>query len=227
VPGRSATPPQPAGGDLEGVGNDQDGKLLSPRFLLTAIGSAALLLLDALTPVGLAIWLLQVILMWVTSLWATPRQILATCILCVICTVLGYSWSPQGGIESWAGDANLVLAVGAVCAIGHTGWRRRRTEDERRKAAEALARSQEEVKVLTGLLPICASCKKIRGDSGEWEQIEAYITRHSQAQFSHGICQACMSTLYPELSGLCRKTSETAVEGMGSSPQSQGCQQEN
>lgn len=52
------------------------------------------------------------------------------------------------------------------------------------------------VKVLSGMLPICASCKKIRDDKGYWNQIEAYIRTHSEADFSHGICPECMKRLY-------------------------------
>jgi hypothetical protein len=60
-----------------------------------------------------------------------------------------------------------------------------------------LTKALSEVKLLSGLLPICASCKKIRDDQGYWNQIEAYIQRHSQAQFSHSICPECMEKLYP------------------------------
>ena len=57
-----------------------------------------------------------------------------------------------------------------------------------------------EVKTLSGLLPICASCKKIRDDSGYWNQIESYISDHSEAEFSHSICPECSKKLYPEIS---------------------------
>lgn len=57
---------------------------------------------------------------------------------------------------------------------------------------------QDEVKVLRGFLPICASCKKIRDDKGYWNQIESYIQDHSEAKFSHGICPECANKLYPE-----------------------------
>lgn len=53
------------------------------------------------------------------------------------------------------------------------------------------------VKTLSGLLPICANCKKIRDDSGYWHIVEEYIRSHSNANFSHGICPDCMKTLYP------------------------------
>ena len=54
------------------------------------------------------------------------------------------------------------------------------------------------VKTLKGLLPICASCKKVRDDKGYWNQIESYISQHSDAEFSHGLCPDCMRALYPE-----------------------------
>ena len=54
------------------------------------------------------------------------------------------------------------------------------------------------VKILSGLLPICASCKKIRDDEGYWNQVEEYIERHSEVTFTHGICPECMKKLYPE-----------------------------
>lgn len=61
-----------------------------------------------------------------------------------------------------------------------------------RKLQEALAR----IKILSGLLPICASCKKIRDDKGYWNQIEDYIRDHSEADFSHSLCPMCTKELY-------------------------------
>jgi len=69
----------------------------------------------------------------------------------------------------------------------------------------ALKDSLNEIKKLSGMLPICASCRKIRDDNGYWNQIEAYISEHSEAQFSHGICPYCMEKLYPELYGKKKK----------------------
>ncbi|MCH9675187.1 MAG: PAS domain-containing protein [Gammaproteobacteria bacterium] len=54
-----------------------------------------------------------------------------------------------------------------------------------------------DVKTLRGIIPICASCKSIRDDQGAWKAIEAYVMEHSEAEFSHGICQQCAKTLYP------------------------------
>ncbi len=71
--------------------------------------------------------------------------------------------------------------------------------DQRRRTEGELRESLAQVKQLSGLLPICSSCKKIRNDEGYWEQVEGYITKHSDAQFSHGICPKCARKLYPEL----------------------------
>jgi CheY-like chemotaxis protein len=62
---------------------------------------------------------------------------------------------------------------------------------------EQLQEMLANVKTLSGLLPICANCKKIRDDAGYWHGVEAYIHSHSNAHFSHGICPDCMQTLYP------------------------------
>ena len=55
-------------------------------------------------------------------------------------------------------------------------------------------------KILSGTIPICASCKKIRDDEGAWQQIEIYISQHSCADFTHGVCPDCLQNLYPEFS---------------------------
>lgn len=54
------------------------------------------------------------------------------------------------------------------------------------------------IKILSGIIPICSSCKKIRDDAGYWQQVEEYISRYSEAVFSHGICNDCAKKLYPE-----------------------------
>ena len=60
-----------------------------------------------------------------------------------------------------------------------------------------LEESLERIRLLSGLLPICSSCKRIRDDEGSWRQIEEYIGAHSEATFTHGICPECARRLYP------------------------------
>jgi len=74
---------------------------------------------------------------------------------------------------------------------------RKRTENERERLISELQDALSRVKMLSGMLPICANCKKIRDDKGYWNQIELYIKEHSEAEFSHGICPDCCKKLYP------------------------------
>ncbi|UCF90409.1 MAG: PAS domain-containing protein [Desulfobacterales bacterium] len=76
---------------------------------------------------------------------------------------------------------------------------RKRAEEEREKLITHLQEALDNIKTLKGLLPICASCKKIRDDKGYWNQIEAYIRDRSDAEFSHSICPECAKKLYPDL----------------------------
>ncbi|MHB8788670.1 MAG: cache domain-containing protein [Desulfobulbaceae bacterium] len=104
----------------------------------------------------------------------------------------------------------IVLLSGAIIYQGLTETSKRRTAEQELetyyehleelvdKRTSELKKALSEVKLLSGLLPICASCKKIRDDQGYWNQIEAYIQRHSQAQFSHSICPDCIQKLYPD-----------------------------
>ena len=69
---------------------------------------------------------------------------------------------------------------------------------ERKQAERELNDARSKVKVLSGMLPICMHCKKIRDDQGYWKQLEAYVSDHSEAEFSHGICSECMEKIYPE-----------------------------
>ena len=86
-----------------------------------------------------------------------------------------------------------------ICMVGiHQDiTSRKQSEAEREKLIEGLEKALSEVKTLSGLLPICATCKKIRDDKGYWNQIESYISKHSEAQFSHGICPECAEKFYP------------------------------
>lgn len=78
--------------------------------------------------------------------------------------------------------------------------KRNRIESERQILLKRLQEALARIKTLGGLIPICASCKKVRDDKGYWNQIEEYVKRHSHAEFSHGVCPDCMKKLYPEFS---------------------------
>jgi PAS domain S-box-containing protein len=74
---------------------------------------------------------------------------------------------------------------------------RKRAEVEREKLINDLQAAFADIKTLSGLIPICSSCKKIRDDKGYWNILEAYLVKHSEAKFTHGICPECAKKLYP------------------------------
>lgn len=77
---------------------------------------------------------------------------------------------------------------------------RARTAADNERLIVELQQSLAQVKKLSGLLPICASCKKIRDDRGYWNQIETYVRSHSEAEFTHGICPDCAGEFFPKIS---------------------------
>jgi AmiR/NasT family two-component response regulator len=94
-----------------------------------------------------------------------------------------------------AGDMDRLITI-AMARFGDMMELRRLNAELQARNAE-LQEALAKVKTLSGLLPICASCKKIRDDQGYWRQIEEYIRDHSEADFSHGICPDCKKKLYP------------------------------
>jgi DNA-binding NtrC family response regulator len=76
---------------------------------------------------------------------------------------------------------------------------RKRVQEEREQLIDKLQAALAQVKQLSGLLPICASCKSIRDDKGYWQQLERYMNEHSEVKFTHGLCPVCARKLYPEL----------------------------
>jgi len=89
--------------------------------------------------------------------------------------------------------------VASVVCISKDITARKRVELERERLIQELQEALAEVRTLTGLLPICAHCMKIRDDQGYWTRIESYISAHSRAEFSHGICPDCVRGAFPEM----------------------------
>jgi len=105
----------------------------------------------------------------------------------------------DGVIEYHDFTARPVIKKGEI--VGLEGFlidstNRKHMENEKEKLINELQEALENIKTLKGLFPICSSCKKIRDDSGYWNQIESYIQKHSEAEFSHGMCPECSDELY-------------------------------
>ena len=96
----------------------------------------------------------------------------------------------------------LVLVAIAILSIYRADeylQRRKRAEDEKEKLIKELQGALHDIKILRGLLPICSTCKKIRDDTGYWSQIESYIRKHSEAEFTHSYCPDCYQKVMEEL----------------------------
>jgi hypothetical protein len=87
------------------------------------------------------------------------------------------------------GIVNAVIRATALIIMAYLADRARRVIE-----------LQKELKILQGILPICMSCKRIRNEKGEYEQLEAFIHHHSEADFSHGYCPDCVKKIYPQYS---------------------------
>jgi hypothetical protein len=89
--------------------------------------------------------------------------------------------------------------VSSALALREERFTRKAREQELLLRTQELEQALRDVKVLRGLIPICAHCKRVRTDTGDWQRLEEYIQHHSEAEFSHGICQACMKEVYPDV----------------------------
>lgn len=171
------------------------------RNRLLVVGYAILTLVlfsvDLALPLGVAAGVpyISVVLL---SLWHKKRHFtVMVAVLCSILTILGLFFSPPGG-EIWKVLTNRALALFAIWVTTVLSLQRKFIEEKKAQAVREREEALAQIRILQGFLPICASCKKIRDDKGAWNQIEAYIRDHSEAEFSHGICPECAKKLYPE-----------------------------
>jgi len=169
-------------------------------------GSISYMLIDVLIPVAICLlipigFLLQLALAVVFSLFDLTILLLAQ-------------------TQLVASDLALVVAAlttglvvgGVVCWQNHLSERKNFLRQLREQQARELAQKLlDEVKTLRGILPICSYCKQIRDDDGYWHAVESYITTHSGADFTHGICPNCLAEHFPrEHARLQTKTNHAA-----------------
>ena len=152
---------------------------------------------------------------------------ICTAVYGLIIASMSYLWI--SGHLAFPGDANQYIRLGSVWAtlgaaflittailfISAAGFLRDLTElldtvdEQKRKIEERsveltranreLEKAMKDIKTLSGLLPICSNCKKIRDDQGYWQQVEQYLENHSQATFTHALCPGCIKELYPDI----------------------------
>jgi hypothetical protein len=140
--------------------------------------------LDLHLPLGAAIGVLYAVPV-VVSLWIPRRRYtilaaLAGSVLTILDVFLSFPESPLWIVLTNRGVSIVVIWATAILVLLYK-------------------QAQAEMRVLQGLLPICASCKKIRDERQEWNHLEVYIESHSEAQFTHSVCPECMEHYYGEL----------------------------
>jgi hypothetical protein len=100
------------------------------------------------------------------------------------------------GLSFWVAVWNGIADFGIFAMFSFAVTRINRDLQEERRLNAELREALSEVKTLTGLLPICAWCKKIRDDSGHWRRIEEYISAHAEVDFTHSICPECREKVH-------------------------------
>jgi len=158
---------------------------------LCIIMSIAIFLLDSSISLGVAGGVPYVVVVLV-SLWSPRRRLpYYVAIGAALLTILGFYSSPPGG-ELWKVIFNRSLALFAIGITAILGVQRKNLQIEKEKALDA-------IKGLEGLIPICMYCHCIRDDEGAWNKLEAYISSHSEAEFSHGVCPKCEPKFHASL----------------------------
>ena len=160
------------------------------RLLVYIIGFTVAVVLDAKTPIEMADWLLQVILVWVAATWGTREEMTVVAAVGTITILAGLWSSPNMLVPLWIGALNRIVAIGVIWAIVSVSRARILVEAARASASA-------EIRVLKGLLPICAACKRIRSKTNQWHNLESFITDHSEAIFTHTYCPACVEKYFP------------------------------
>jgi hypothetical protein len=137
--------------------------------------SVNVFLLDLSLPLGIAVGSLYTVPV-ILSLWLPGRlATIATAAACAVLTLMETLFSSPGVL--WMGLINRGITLFLIGAAMLLVLLRKRAD--------------EQIRTLQGLIPICASCKKIRNDLGYWDVLEMYLQKHSDAQFTHGICPEC------------------------------------
>jgi K+-sensing histidine kinase KdpD len=133
----------------------------------------------------------------------------------ILATALGaflgsYFFFPHGVFAIYPDHVRIglfqtVIFVAASAVMAKLGgeyrvrrWQAEKTAEQLRQTLTERDAALEKVSVLTGLLPVCAACKSIRDQNGKWRRMEEYLSEHSEAKFTHGMCPACMEEWYGE-----------------------------
>lgn len=182
------------------IGKDMRRRMTSAAFTLGAVSIAIFLgLIDYISGYDLNFFVFYFIPVALTAWKVGPRSAAIVAVMCAACwffvDILSEHRYSHPIYAYWNAGIRLLSFLVVAAAV----WTLRAALERERGLRQEIQNTLEEIRTLRGMLPICASCKKIRNDQGYWEQIEHYIAERSEAEFTHSICPDCVKTLYPEL----------------------------
>jgi hypothetical protein len=164
------------------TGSPRQDLALLPLTLIAGL-TATIFVLDLLLPRGVAIPMLYVIPILLAAHFRQPWFRVLVAGGCTALTLLGYAFS-EPGAPFWVSASNRTLAIVAIWVTAVLAWER--------------AKARAHIAMLRDLLPMCASCHKIRDDQGYWSQVEQYLESHTRTTLTHGICPECLQKWYPD-----------------------------
>ena len=175
---------------------------LRPSLVVPLAAAFVFFVIDLLTPIGWMVWLPYVGLMLVPLWWRDrPSPIILASVFTafiLISFVVDYLYIPLD-VEPKYAIFNRALGVLMIWLIAALMLRQQRVERERENLIGQLQDALANIKTLRGLLPFCLSCKKIREVNGYWSRIEAYVAKHSMAEFTPGLCPECEEYLKAQM----------------------------
>jgi len=167
-------------------------------YAVCIISLVLIFFFDLAIPPGVAVGVLYAVVI-LMSLWLPhDKATLSFSLISSFLIIAAFFFKPPVE-EMWKVVFNRGISLFIVWIIASLGLKRRKIEQHRNTILLEREKALKEIKILRGLLPICASCKRIKDDKGEWTQIEGYIHKHSEADFTHGICPECAERLYPDV----------------------------
>jgi len=166
-------------------------------IIVTLVLSGGTFLLDLMHPAYITPVVPYLGAVLVASLSGRRTVTFGITVLCSVLLVIGFQQAEQGE-PSLSSQIALVQCVTVICLLGIFLLHRIYVVRQRNEAMRELSDALQRLKVLHGMLPICSSCKKIKSDKGEWRQLEGYIQEHSEAEFTHGLCNDCADLMYSQ-----------------------------
>jgi len=164
------------------IPHEEETVAITPLILIAG-STAIVFIVDILLPTGVAVPMLYVIPILLAVHCRQHWFRVSVAAGCTVLTLIGY-WLSEINVPAWIALSNRALAVAAIWISAVLAWRH--------------LYAKQHINALQSLLPICASCKKIRDDKGYWSQVEEYLEAQTKTMLTHGICPECMQKWYPD-----------------------------